>query len=117
MLDVLHYFSDEDQQQLLRKIAASIASQGVALIRLRAERTESGASPRPKRRNGSSTLHDGFPCTVEISRPAMKSRCLSRKKAWTSRSDRCGLDSLQQPLVYHQAQNLSANPELSAVSK
>ena len=34
MLDVLHYFSDEDQQQLLRKIAASIALQGVALIRL-----------------------------------------------------------------------------------
>jgi 2-polyprenyl-3-methyl-5-hydroxy-6-metoxy-1,4-benzoquinol methylase len=34
MLDVLHYFSDEDQQRLLRKIAASIAPQGVALIRL-----------------------------------------------------------------------------------
>jgi 2-polyprenyl-3-methyl-5-hydroxy-6-metoxy-1,4-benzoquinol methylase len=34
MLDVLHYFSDNDQQRLLRKIAASIAPQGVALIRL-----------------------------------------------------------------------------------
>ena len=34
MLDVLHYFSDEDQQRLLRKIAASIAPQGAALIRL-----------------------------------------------------------------------------------
>ena len=34
MLDVLHYFSDGDQQRLLRKIAASIAPQGVALIRL-----------------------------------------------------------------------------------
>jgi len=34
MLDVLHYFSDEDQQRLLKKIAASIAPRGVALIRL-----------------------------------------------------------------------------------
>jgi SAM-dependent methyltransferase len=34
MLDVLHYFSDEDQQRLLRKIAASVAPGGVALIRL-----------------------------------------------------------------------------------
>jgi 2-polyprenyl-3-methyl-5-hydroxy-6-metoxy-1,4-benzoquinol methylase len=34
MLDVLHYFSNEDQQRLLRKIAASIAPRGVALIRL-----------------------------------------------------------------------------------
>ena len=34
MLDVLHYFSDEDQQLLLKKIAASIAPRGVALIRL-----------------------------------------------------------------------------------
>jgi 2-polyprenyl-3-methyl-5-hydroxy-6-metoxy-1,4-benzoquinol methylase len=34
MLDVLHYFSDGDQQRLLRKIAASIAPQGIALIRL-----------------------------------------------------------------------------------
>jgi 2-polyprenyl-3-methyl-5-hydroxy-6-metoxy-1,4-benzoquinol methylase len=34
MLDVLHYFSDEDQQRLLQRIAASIAPQGVALIRL-----------------------------------------------------------------------------------
>jgi 2-polyprenyl-3-methyl-5-hydroxy-6-metoxy-1,4-benzoquinol methylase len=34
MLDVLHYFSDSDQERLLRKIAASIAPQGVALIRL-----------------------------------------------------------------------------------
>jgi SAM-dependent methyltransferase len=34
MLDVLHYFGDEDQQRLLRKIAASIAPGGVAMIRL-----------------------------------------------------------------------------------
>jgi 2-polyprenyl-3-methyl-5-hydroxy-6-metoxy-1,4-benzoquinol methylase len=34
MLDVLHYFSDEEQQRLLEKIAASIAPRGVALIRL-----------------------------------------------------------------------------------
>ena len=34
MLDVLHYFNDRDQQRVLRKIAASIAPQGVALIRL-----------------------------------------------------------------------------------
>jgi SAM-dependent methyltransferase len=34
MLDVLHYFGDEDQQRLLRKIARSIAPGGVALIRL-----------------------------------------------------------------------------------
>jgi 2-polyprenyl-3-methyl-5-hydroxy-6-metoxy-1,4-benzoquinol methylase len=34
MLDVLHYFSDEDQQFLLKKIAASIAPRGIALIRL-----------------------------------------------------------------------------------
>jgi 2-polyprenyl-3-methyl-5-hydroxy-6-metoxy-1,4-benzoquinol methylase len=34
MLDVLHYFNDKDQEQLLTKIAASIAPQGVALIRL-----------------------------------------------------------------------------------
>ena len=34
MLDVLHYFNDQDQQRLLSKIAASIAPQGVALIRL-----------------------------------------------------------------------------------
>jgi 2-polyprenyl-3-methyl-5-hydroxy-6-metoxy-1,4-benzoquinol methylase len=34
MLDVLHYFSDGDQQQLLKKIAASIAPDAVALIRL-----------------------------------------------------------------------------------
>ena len=34
MLDVLHYFNDKDQERLLRKIAASIAPQGVALIRL-----------------------------------------------------------------------------------
>jgi 2-polyprenyl-3-methyl-5-hydroxy-6-metoxy-1,4-benzoquinol methylase len=34
MLDVLHYFSDIDQERLLRKVAASIAPQGVALIRL-----------------------------------------------------------------------------------
>jgi trans-aconitate methyltransferase len=34
MLDVLHYFSDEDQQRLLRRIATSIAPQGLALIRL-----------------------------------------------------------------------------------
>ena len=34
MLDVLHYFDDEDQQRLLKKIAASIAPNGVALIRL-----------------------------------------------------------------------------------
>jgi SAM-dependent methyltransferase len=34
MLDVLHYFSDEDQQLLLKKIAASIAPRGIALIRL-----------------------------------------------------------------------------------
>jgi 2-polyprenyl-3-methyl-5-hydroxy-6-metoxy-1,4-benzoquinol methylase len=34
MLDVLHYFNDNDQQRLLGKIAASIAPQGVALIRL-----------------------------------------------------------------------------------
>ena len=31
MLDVLHYFSDVDQQQLLKKIAASIAPDAVAL--------------------------------------------------------------------------------------
>ena len=34
MLDVLHYFNDEDQGRLLGKIAASIAPHGVALIRL-----------------------------------------------------------------------------------
>ena len=34
MLDVLHYFNDDDQKRLLRKIAASIAPEGVALIRL-----------------------------------------------------------------------------------
>lgn len=34
MLDVLHYFNDKDQELLLTKIAASIAPQGVALIRL-----------------------------------------------------------------------------------
>jgi 2-polyprenyl-3-methyl-5-hydroxy-6-metoxy-1,4-benzoquinol methylase len=34
MLDVLHYFNDKDQEQLLTKVAASIAPQGVALIRL-----------------------------------------------------------------------------------
>jgi SAM-dependent methyltransferase len=34
MLDVMHYFSDHDQERLLRKIAASLAPQGVALIRL-----------------------------------------------------------------------------------
>jgi SAM-dependent methyltransferase len=34
MLDVLHYFSDEDQKRLLKKVAASIAPRGVALIRL-----------------------------------------------------------------------------------
>jgi SAM-dependent methyltransferase len=34
MLDVLHYFDDEDQQRLLSRIAASIAPDGVALIRL-----------------------------------------------------------------------------------
>jgi 2-polyprenyl-3-methyl-5-hydroxy-6-metoxy-1,4-benzoquinol methylase len=34
MLDVLHYFNDVDQQQLLKKIAASIAPDAVALIRL-----------------------------------------------------------------------------------
>ncbi|MGA7215494.1 MAG: class I SAM-dependent methyltransferase [Terrimicrobiaceae bacterium] len=34
MLDVLHYFSDQDQQLLLKKIAASIAPRGIALIRL-----------------------------------------------------------------------------------
>ena len=34
MLDVLHYFSDEDQRRLLKKVAASIAPRGVALIRL-----------------------------------------------------------------------------------
>ena len=34
MLDVLHYFSDHDQQRLLKKIAASVAPGGVALIRL-----------------------------------------------------------------------------------
>jgi len=34
MLDVLHYFSDEQQPQLLKKIAASVAPGGVALIRV-----------------------------------------------------------------------------------
>jgi SAM-dependent methyltransferase len=34
MLDVLHYFGDDDQQRLLRRIAASMAPQGLALIRL-----------------------------------------------------------------------------------
>ena len=34
MLDVLHYFNDKDQQRLLKKIAASIAPRGIALIRL-----------------------------------------------------------------------------------
>ncbi|HEY5812728.1 MAG TPA: class I SAM-dependent methyltransferase [Terrimicrobiaceae bacterium] len=34
MLDVLHYFSNEDQVRLLQKIAASIAPEGVAFIRL-----------------------------------------------------------------------------------
>jgi SAM-dependent methyltransferase len=34
MLDVLHYFSDEEQRRLLEKIAVSIAPRGVALIRL-----------------------------------------------------------------------------------
>ncbi len=34
MLDVLHYFSDQEQQRVLKKIAASIAPHGVALIRL-----------------------------------------------------------------------------------
>lgn len=34
MLDVLHYFSDGEQQLLLSKIAASIAPGGMALIRL-----------------------------------------------------------------------------------
>lgn len=33
MLDVLHYFNDEEQQILLRKIARSVAPGGVALIR------------------------------------------------------------------------------------
>jgi SAM-dependent methyltransferase len=37
MLDVLHYFSDEDQQRLLKKIATSIAPSGVALVRLALE--------------------------------------------------------------------------------
>jgi 2-polyprenyl-3-methyl-5-hydroxy-6-metoxy-1,4-benzoquinol methylase len=34
MLDVLHYFTDQEQQRLLKKIAASIAPGGIALIRL-----------------------------------------------------------------------------------
>ncbi|HEY5705500.1 MAG TPA: class I SAM-dependent methyltransferase [Terrimicrobiaceae bacterium] len=34
MLDVLHYFSDQEQQRLLKKIATSIAPGGIALIRL-----------------------------------------------------------------------------------
>ncbi len=34
VLDVLHYFSDEEQQVFLRKIAAAIAPGGVALIRV-----------------------------------------------------------------------------------
>lgn len=34
MLDVLHYFSDDDQQRLLQKIADSLAPDGVALIRV-----------------------------------------------------------------------------------
>ena len=34
MLDVLHYFSDDDQQQLLKKIATSIAPHAIALIRI-----------------------------------------------------------------------------------
>ena len=34
MLDVLHYFNDEQQGQLLRKIASSIAPGGLALIRV-----------------------------------------------------------------------------------
>jgi SAM-dependent methyltransferase len=34
MLDVLHYFSDEEQQRLLKKIADSLAPSGVAFIRL-----------------------------------------------------------------------------------
>lgn len=34
MLDVLHYFSDEQQQQLLEKMAASVAPGGVVLIRV-----------------------------------------------------------------------------------
>ena len=34
MLDVLHYFSDHDQRRLLKKITASVAPRGVALIRL-----------------------------------------------------------------------------------
>ena len=34
MLDVLHYFSDDEQQQLLEKLAASVAPGGIALIRV-----------------------------------------------------------------------------------
>jgi SAM-dependent methyltransferase len=34
MLDVLHYFTDDDQQRLLQKIADSLAPDGVALIRV-----------------------------------------------------------------------------------
>lgn len=34
MLDVLHYFDDNQQQRLLEKIAASLAPGGVALIRV-----------------------------------------------------------------------------------
>lgn len=34
MLDVLHYFSDEDQQRLLERMAASVAPGGTLLIRV-----------------------------------------------------------------------------------
>jgi len=34
MLDVLHYFDDDQQQRLLEKIASSLAPGGVALIRV-----------------------------------------------------------------------------------
>jgi len=33
LLDVLHYFTDEDQQQILRNVAACVAPGGVAIIR------------------------------------------------------------------------------------
>ena len=33
LLDVLHYFSDDDQQRILRNAAASVAPGGVAIIR------------------------------------------------------------------------------------
>ena len=34
MLDVLHYFSHDDQQRLLAKVASSLAPDGVAMIRV-----------------------------------------------------------------------------------